>query len=114
MADLPSGFTDKPWDGAASRFKDTNAYCQSCLIDENDSGDQDADDKVQAKCHLPVREPDGAVNVNALSAAAAALAGGRGGGVKASPASKAAAARKLRGLYARAKKPIPESLQRMG
>lgn len=110
MADLPSGFTDAPWDGSASRYKDTTAYCAACLIDEND-GDGP---KVQAKCHLPVREPSGEVNVNAIGAASAALAGGRGGGVKAMPASKAAAAHKLRALYARLKRPATESLTRMG
>lgn len=109
MADLPSGFVDRPWDGSASRFDTPASYCSSCLIDENEGGA-----KVKALCHLPVKEPSGEVNVNALGAAAAALAGGRGGGVQAKPASKAAAARKLRGLYARLQRPVPDSLKNMG
>lgn len=82
--------TEQAWDGSASRYADTNAYCKACLIDENEPGA----DKVQAMCHLPVYEPNGDLNANAVRAAAAALGGARGG-VKASADAKAAAARKL-------------------
>jgi hypothetical protein len=97
-------FVDSPWDGSASRFPDTASYCKSCLIDENEPGQ----DKVQAKCSLPVSEPNGDVNVNALSAAA-----GRLGQTKASPASKKKAARKLLNLYRQAKKDVPDTLKNM-
>ncbi len=99
--------SDAPWDGAASNYRDTNAYCAACLIDENESGD-----KTQDNCKLPVKTPDGAINRNAVHAAAAALAGGRGG-VKASPASKKAAARKLVRLYGELKEPPPNSIKNM-
>lgn len=45
----------------------------------------------KAQCKLPVREPDGTLNRNGVHAAAAALAGARGG-VKASPEEKRKAA----------------------
>lgn len=41
------------WDGSASNYEDTNAYCSACLIDVNPSGE----DKVQGLCMLPVRGP---------------------------------------------------------
>lgn len=100
--------TDKAWDGSASRYPSTEAFCKACLIDENDAGE----DKVQAKCKLPVYEPGGALNSNAVHSAAAALAGGRGG-VKASPASKKAAAKKLIRLYGELKEDPPDSLKNM-
>jgi hypothetical protein len=95
---------DKPWDGSASRWPDTASYCKSCLIDENEAGQ----DKVQSKCHLPVKEPNGDINKNALGAAAARL-----GQTKTSPANKKAAARKLRALYNQANMPVPDSLKNM-
>jgi hypothetical protein len=56
-------FTDKPWDGAASKYKDTAAYCDASLINEN-TGPRE--EWVQDKCKLPVQEPDGAYNRNAI------------------------------------------------
>lgn len=67
-------FTNKPWDGSASRFPDAAAYCKSALVDENPAGQE----KVKDKCHFPVKEPDGTYNVNALRA----VIGGRGAQAK--------------------------------
>jgi hypothetical protein len=64
-----SKFTDKPWDGAASGYKDTDAYCAACLIDLNEPGA----DKAQAKCKLPVQEPDGTYNKGAIRNALARI-----------------------------------------
>lgn len=87
-------FTDKPWNGSASRFKDTNDYCRSCLIDENEPGS----DKVQGKCHLPIREPNGGpVNKAALRNAAARL-----NQVQASASSKKSARSRLSSLMSSA------------
>jgi hypothetical protein len=101
--------TSKPWDGSASKYADTDAYCKACLIDTNAPGA----DKVQANCKLPVYEPSGAVNTNALGSAAAALAGARGGLKGVSSADKKAAARKLLRLYGEAKMDAPPSLKNM-
>jgi hypothetical protein len=103
-----AGLSRKPWSGAASNYNDTDAYCAACLIDLNPSGAE----KKQALCKLPVKEPGGAVNVNALHAAASALAGGRTK-LQASTAAKAAAARKLLSLYRRAGEEPPESLTKL-
>lgn len=82
--------TDKAWDGSASRYDDTDAYCKACLIDENDSGA----DKVQSKCKLPVYEPNGDLNSNAVRDAISRLPQLKG----VSQESKDAAKKKLRTL----------------
>lgn len=104
-----STFTDSPWDGAASKYKDTDAYCSACLIDENAAGAK----KVENKCHLPVKEPSGAYNKNALRSAAGALQGSRGNTVQASPASKKKAARALLRLMSEAKMTPGDGLKNM-
>lgn len=101
-------FTTKAWDGSASRYESTDDYCAACLIDINEPGAE----KIQAKCKLPVKEPDGTYNVNALRAAAAALLGARGG-VQAPAAEKAKAARKLLRLFQEAGITPGESLKRL-
>ncbi|MHC4489924.1 MAG: hypothetical protein ACYSW7_12270, partial [Planctomycetota bacterium] len=45
-------FDDSEWDGAASNWPDTAAYCSDSLIDVNPAGE----DKVQALCFLPFRK----------------------------------------------------------
>lgn len=62
-----ASFSDKPWDGSASRFGSTEAYCSSCLIDNNPAGQP----KSQSKCHLPIKEPGGAINKAAIRSALA-------------------------------------------
>ena len=99
-------FSDAAWDGSASRFT-PEQWRASTLIDTGE-GDPDAKERYK----LPVREPSGAVNRNAMHAAAAALAGGRGG-VDAPPAAKKSAARKLVRLYAEMQEDAPPSLKRM-
>jgi len=102
-------FSGKPWGSISeSDYKDADAFCAACLIDLNEPGAQ----KVKAKCKLPVKEPGGQYNVNAIHAAAAALAGARGG-VDAPPEEKRKAARRLVRLYAEMKEEPPESLRRL-
>ena len=83
--------TNKPWDGSASRWPSPVSYCAACLIDTNDGT------KTKAMCSLPVREPTGEINSNAVSAAAAALNGARGASFPADQ--KKAAAQKLVSIY---------------
>lgn len=99
--------TDRPWDGSASRWPDAASYCRSCLIVRAHEGDLSKGD-----CSLPIREPNGDINKNAVHAAASSLAGGRGG-VKAPPELKKAAARKLKAMYAQMKEDLPESIKNM-
>jgi HK97 family phage prohead protease len=101
---LMRAVTKKPWDGSAARFSD-DEYENSCLIDRG------GDAPVKERCSLPVLEPNGDVNANALGAAAAALAGARGGLV--SSEQKSSAARKLRRYYSQAGMEPPASLMAM-
>ena len=106
---LPAGFTNKPWNGNASRWPDAASYAASCLINTN-TGPKSGWTK--ANCKLPVREPDGDYNVNAIHSAVAVLAGGMGG-VQANPAAKKQAATKLKALYARLGEDLPQSVKNM-
>jgi len=67
------------WDGSPSRYGSTQAYCNACLINLNEAaGRENPDDWTQELCKLPVREPGETAYVRqALTAAAAALAGAR-------------------------------------
>lgn len=69
------------WDGSPSRFTDQQ-YQRSCLIDRG------GDAPVKERCSLPIRDPDGSVNCDAVSAAK-----GRIGQVTGVSAEKLAAAR---------------------
>jgi len=102
-------FSDKPWGSISeSDYRDADQFCAACLIDLNPPGK----DKVKANCKLPVREPGGAYNRNAIHAAAAALAGARGG-VQAPPDEKRKAARALLRLYRQMDETPPESLKQI-
>lgn len=94
------------WSGDASRFT-PEEWARSCLIHMGSPTDPN---KNMHK--LPVREPGGEINANALSAAAGALVGARGG-VDAPPQKKRAAARELMGMYRQAGMMPPDSLRRM-
>lgn len=101
-------FTNSPWDaGAVKSGQEAGAYCSCCLIDMNTG------EKAKDACKLPVRStPGGAYNLNAMSAAAAALAGARGG-LDAPAEKKRTAARKLVRLYREAKREPPPALLRV-
>jgi hypothetical protein len=86
-------FTDAPWNGAASRFGSTPAYCRSCLVNENTGPESGW---TQDKCHLPVKEPDGTYNKGAIRDALSRISQGKFGG-------KAAALAKLHALAKQAK-----------
>ena len=105
----PSGFTNKPWDGSANRWPDAASYADSSLINLNTGA---RSNWTKGNVKLPIQEPSGEYNVNAIHAAVAALAGGRGG-VDAPPAAKKAAAKKLISLYGRMKEDVPPSIKQM-
>lgn len=71
------------WDGAASNYSDTDAYCAACLIDVNEAAGNE--EKTQALCKLPIREEGDASNVY-VDKAVFAAAGGRGIGRLTRPA----------------------------
>jgi hypothetical protein len=107
ISERPWSDIDKPGD-----YEDAVDYCEACLINLNEGP---RDEWVKAKCKLPVYEPrkmGRALNRNAVIAAAAALAGARGG-VDAPPEEKRRAARKLLRLYRELEMEPPESLKRI-
>jgi len=100
--------SNKPWGQFRESDYTLEQWHRACLIHLH-SGAPTA----KAQCKLPVREPDGTLNRNGVHAAAAALAGARGG-VKAPAAEKRKAARALVRLYRRElKEEPPESILRI-
>jgi hypothetical protein len=66
------------WDGSASRWPDTESYCNDCLINLNEeAGNESPDSWAQEYCKLPVREP-GDEEGTFVRQAVYAAAGGRG------------------------------------
>lgn len=96
-----------PWDGSASRFT-PQQWRRSALLDTGE-GDPASKDRYK----MPVLEPNGDLNKNALGPALGALNGARGNTVKATPAAKKAAAKKLLRAYHMAQMPVPDSLKRI-
>lgn len=96
----------RPWSEITEAdYEDAESFCKACLIDLNEGPN-----KTKENCKLPIYEPNGALNINAVYAAAAALAGARGG-VKAPPEEKRRAARKLIQIYHEVlERPAPDSL----
>lgn len=101
--------TDRPWNGAASRFED-DEYRRSAILDRADCSASARDLSVKERYALPIREPDGTLNANALGAAAAALAGARTR-LKACTAAKSKAAARLLRAYGEAEMEPPASLK---
>jgi len=100
--------SERAWGGFSEADYTPAQFCAGVLIDLNPPGQ----DKVKALCKLPVLEPGGALNRNGVHAAAAVLAGGRGG-VQAPPAAKRAAARKLLARYGELQEDPPESIRQL-
>jgi hypothetical protein len=94
----------KPWSDYSESDYSLEQWHAACLIHLHDSGDY-----TKADCKLPVKTPDGTVNKNGVFAAAAALAGARGG-VQAPDSEKASAAKSLIGLYGKIGAKPPPSL----
>lgn len=97
--------SDTPWGQFSASDYSPEQWHRACLIHDHGPGTPDTKDD----CKLPVKEPDGTLNKNGVHAAAAALAGARGG-VHASPAAKARAAQAIRGLYSKMGEDPPDSL----
>jgi hypothetical protein len=96
--------SDKPWSQFTAADYTIEQWRRACLL-KMPGGDPDS----KSTFKLPVREPNGTLNRNGVHAAAAALAGARGG-VDAPAGAKEAARRKLRGLYRQLGEEAPESL----
>lgn len=99
---LKRAVTRRPWDGSPARFTDEQ-YQRSALLC------RPGDAPPKERCSLPVLEPNGDVNANALGAAAARINQLTG----ASPDLKAQAARKLVRLYRMAGMDPPPNIVQM-
>lgn len=96
--------SEKPWSEYTKADYTPEQWHRACLIHQHSGAPTS-----KAQCKLPVRTPNGAVNRNGVHAAAAALAGARGG-VDASDAEKASARRALSSLYTELGEDMPNSL----
>src|SRR5579859_493465 len=91
-------FTDSPWSSPESDLSPED-FAKVSLIDLNPPGAKKTKDKI----YLPIRStPGGAVNKNALRAAAGALQGARGGLKGVPPAEKKKAAKTIVNLMKQA------------
>jgi hypothetical protein len=91
----------KPWNPSPENYEDTGAYARACLIALLPDGEKDV-----SRCWLPVYEPNGDLNVNALEAAAKRI--------NHAPAStRPDAARKLLRLYRTAGMEVPSTLRKL-
>lgn len=95
----------KPWGSFSEGDYTLEQWRRACLIVLGDGSSKD-------QCKLPIREPSGAVNANGVAAAAAALAGARGG-VSAPAPKKRAAARTLLRYYGQMQRDAPPTLRRL-
>jgi hypothetical protein len=84
----------KPWSEYTKADYTADQWHRACLIHQHPADDHTS----KNQCKLPVRTPNGAINKNGVHAAAAALAGARGG-VDATSEQKASARTALVRLY---------------
>lgn len=96
--------SDKPWSDYTASDYSIEQWHSACLIHQHEGPPTSKN-----QCKLPVKTPNGAVNKNAVHAAAAALAGARGG-VHASSTEKASAANALIRYYHQMNEEPPPSL----
>jgi hypothetical protein len=95
-----------PWGQFSQSDYNDEQWQRACVLDRGTGN------TAKERYALPVREPDGTVTVNGVHAAAAVLAGARGG-VTAPPDAKRAAARKLVSLYSEIGDTPPPSLTKL-
>lgn len=99
--------SNKPWGSFKESDYTLEQWHRACLIHLHDGTPT-----AKSQCKLPVREPDGTLNRNGVHAAAAALAGARGG-IKAPLNDKRKAARKLISLYRTLEEEPPDSIKKL-
>jgi hypothetical protein len=104
VLDFIKHFSQTPWSDYTAADYSIEQWHAACLIHQHEGPPTS-----KSQCKLPIKTPDGAVNKNGVHAAAAALAGARGG-VNASSEQKASAARALRGYYKQMNEDPPSSL----
>ena len=96
--------SETPWSDYTKADYSVEQWHSACLIHIHDGAPTS-----KSQCKLPVKTPNGALNRNGVHAAAAALAGARGG-VNASDEQKKKAANALKRYYTQLDEDPPESL----
>lgn len=97
--------SEQPWSNYTAADYTVEQWHRACLIHQHQGAPTS-----KSECKVPVRTPDGALNRNGVHAAAAALAGARGG-VNASPEQLSSAKAALRRLYSELGEESPDSLK---
>lgn len=104
MNDALAHLSERPWSDYTTSDYSIEQWHNACLIHQHDGPPTS-----KGQCKLPIKTPNGAVNRNGVYAAAAALAGARGG-VNASTEQKSRAAKTLIRMYKEMDKEPPASL----
>lgn len=104
VLDFIQHLSDQPWSNYTAADYSIEQWHSACLIHQHDGPPTSKD-----QCKLPVKTPSGTVNRNGVHAAAAALAGARGG-VHASSEEKDKAAAALVRYYHQMDEEPPPSL----
>ena len=97
--------SEKAWSDYTKADYTIEQWHAACLIHIHDG-----DPTSKSQCKLPVKTPNGALNRNGVHAAAAALAGARGGLKGVSAEQKRSAANALKRYYSQLDEDAPESL----
>jgi len=101
--------SDKPWGDFSQADYTPQQWAAACLVHRAPAAGQDQ--YAKGLCSVPVREPDGTLNRNAVHAAAGAHGIGAVQGI--SDAERTAAAKTLVGLYKEVGDPPPDSLLKL-
>lgn len=104
VTEFISHLSEQPWSSYTKTDYTLEQWHAACLIHQHEGPSTS-----KSQCKLPVKTPNGAINRNGVHAAAAALAGARGG-VDASAEQKASAKAAIRRLYAQMDEKPPPSM----
>lgn len=105
MTTALSHISEKPWSDYTNADYTPEQWHAACLVHIHQGAPTSKN-----QCKVPVRTPNGAINRNGVHAAAAALAGARGG-VNASPEQLNSAKTALRRLYSQLGEEPPPSMK---
>ena len=108
-AEALAHISEKPWSDYTKADYSIEQWHAACLIHIHDEAPT-----AKSQCKLPVKTPNGALNRNGVHAAAAALAGARGGLKGVSDDQRETAASALRRYYAQLDEDPPDSLTHFG
>jgi 2'-5' RNA ligase len=104
-AEFLAHLSEEPWSNFSKADYTLEQWHAACLIHTHEG-----EPTSKSECKLPVKTPDGALNRNGVHAAAAALAGARGGLKGVSDDQKKKAGNALKRYYSQLDEQPPESL----